>query len=229
MKRQLTILILLAINLTVFGQHNLGLKVNGGLSRISNSLIDVSNGTDKIQFALSGCSGIFYNLHLNDKSILEAELLFIQIEGRKHLEFDVTDGFGNKTGTATDDIFEYISYLGLPVYYGLKLNKWIINLGFQVSFTLTSSAREKGQAPSNGEIITWDNKFDELNIDSYDFGPRAGVIFNLNNRFAIEGTYYYGVNNILDNDAPNWLTWKVQQATVGLRYTFLTVTKNNKE
>lgn len=227
MKRQLTLLILLAINLAVFGQHNLGLKVNGGLSKISNTF-QISNGTNKIQFAPSGLSGIFCNLHLGDKSVLGAELLFIQIEGREHSEFDAIDVFGNKTGTITDDIYKHISYLGIPVYYGLKFNKMTINLGLLVSFTLASSGREKGRAPYNGEVLTWDNEFDELNIDSYDFGPRAGVIFNLNDRFAIEGAYYYGANNILDDDGPDW-TWRVQQATVGFRYTFLTTTKKEKE
>jgi len=217
----------MTINLTVFGQHNLGLKVNGGLSRISNSLI-MSNGTNKIQYALSGHGGIFYNLHIGNKSFFGVELLVIQIEGREHLESDATDKFGNKTGTITNDIYKHISYFGIPVYYGLKFNKLTINLGFQASFMLASSGREKGQAPYNGDVITWDNKFDELYIDNYDFGPRAGVTFNLTDKFAIEGTYYYGVNNILDNDESSPI-WRVQQATVGLRYTFLRTTKNEIE
>lgn len=226
MKRKLTILLLLSINITAFSQHNFGLKVNGGFSRISNS-VDPSNSTWTVQFAPSGHTGLFYNMQLENKSAIGAELLFVQIEGKEKLKMDLIDINGNNVGTITSDIYKHISYLCLPVYYGYKFNKLKINVGFQTSFALTSSGQEKGQATYNGDLTTWDNKIDELNIDRYDFGPRAGVIFNCTDKFAIEGTYYFGVNNILGNGSPSW-TWRVQQATVGLRYTFLKNTKIEK-
>lgn len=227
MKSKLTILLLLTINLTVCGQHNFGLKINGGLSRISNSL-NPSNSTGTVQFAPSGHAGFFYNLNLNNKSVIGAELLFMQIEGKEKLKMDLTDINGNNIGNSTSDLYKHISYLSLPICYGYKFNKLTINVGFQTSLVLTSSAREKGQATRNGAITTWDNKYKELNIDRYDFGPRAGVTYRLTKKFTIEGMYYFGANNILDNDVPNW-TWRVQQATVGLRYTFLTTTKTGKD
>lgn len=227
MKRKLTILLLLTINLTVFGQHNMGLKVNGGLSRISNSF-NPSNSTWTVQFAPSGNSGFFYNLQLKNKSVIGAELLFVQIVGKEKIKIDLIDINGNNVGISTGNLYKHISYLSLPICYGFKFNKLTINVGFQTSFVLISSAREKGQSTHNGDVTTWDNKFKELNIDSYDFGPRAGVTYNLTDKFAIEGTYYFGVNNICGNDELNW-TWRVQQATVGLRYTFLTTIKMGKK
>ncbi|MCK4642544.1 hypothetical protein KAU32_02785 [bacterium] len=67
------------------------------------------------------------------------------------------------------------------------------------------------------DILWWDNTFDKLNIDCFDFGVRIGLIFDLTDRFQIEGNYYYGVSNILKFDS--WV-WKNQQITIGLRYAF---------
>lgn len=221
MKRQLTLLTMLIINLTVFGQHNLGLKVNGGPSKISYHGFSTFT-TLKNQFALSGQGGLFYNLQLGNKAQFGAELLFIQIQGKGRTESDVTDPDGNPTGELQiANTWTHISYIGIPIYYGLKIKKLTLNLGFQVSFTLASGGREKVQVTDNGSIRTINRKFDKMNIDNYDFGPRAGVIFNLSDKFAIEGLYYYGINNILlGNNVPD-ITCRVQQATVGLRYTFM--------
>lgn len=224
--KNILLITLLATNLTVFGQHNFGLKANGGLSKISTNL---NSSISTIPFVPSGHGGLFYNLQLGDKSLLGAELLFIQIEGKERIETPEID-HGIPTGELIiNNFWRHISYIGLPIYYGLKIKKLTINLGFQASFTLTSFERKKGQAPYNGGIITWDNKYDKLYIDSYDFGPRAGLIFNLTDKFAIEGMYYYGINNILDNDITIDRTWRVQQVTVGFRYAFPTKTKNEKE
>lgn len=214
-------MILLTINLSVFGQHNFGLKTNGGLSKISNDL-NSDFTTQNIHFSPSGGGGLFYNWKFGDKSALGVELLFIQIEGKERIETAATDPYGSPRGEIIiHNLWRHVSYIGVPIYYGLKLKKLTINFGFQTSFTLTSSGRIKGQSSYNGTIRTWDDNISELNIDSFDFGPRAGIIFNLTDKFAVDGTYYYGVNNILGNDIGLDWTWKVQQVTVGLRYTFL--------
>lgn len=226
MKKKLSILLLLVINLSVFGQHNFGLKINGGLSRIPSTYgQSVSSWT--VHFAPSGAFGFFYNMQLNSKSVIGSELLFVQIEGKEKLKMDLIAN-GNNIGIGTGAFYKHISYLSLPIYYGYNFNKLTVNIGFLTSLLLNSSARDKGQVNVSGKITTWDRKLKELNIDRYDFGPRAGVTYNLTNKFAIEGMYYFGVNNILDNDLQNW-TWRVQQATVGLRYTFMTTKKVEKE
>ncbi len=229
MKRQLTVLmILLSINLTVFTQHNFGLKINGGFSKISNSFA-ASYPDWTIQFAPSGHCGLFYNLDLSDKSVIGAELLFTQIEGKEKLTIDFFDNKGNNVGYSTAKIYKHISYLSLPIYYGFKLKKLMINVGFQVSYVLTSSSRDKGQTTNNLGVTNWDNKLDDLNVPNYDFGPRAGVTFNLTDKLEIEGEYYYGVNNIMSYNVLKSYdgkpAWRVQQTTIGLKYTFYTTKK----
>lgn len=222
MKKQVTIFVLLIINFEVLGQHSLGLKINGGLSRISNSITPV-NSIQIPRFTLSGKAGFFYNMQLGSKSFLGAELLFNQIEGKEKFEFDFTDENGNNPGYATGTTYRHISYLSLPIYYGFKVNNLLINIGFQASLVLASSSRLKGLATTNDEATKLDNKF-ELHVDNLDFGPRLGIAFDLSDKFAIEGIYYYGVKNILSHPNP-LVVWRVQQVTLGLRYSFLTTTK----
>ena len=222
MKKQLILIILLTFSLHVFGQHNIGVKINGGVSKISNSLIS-SNSNLAVQFAPSGHGGLFYYLNLDDRSIIGAELLFMQIEGKDQFKINYFDLNGSGQGTET--IHKHISYLCFPIYYGFKFNKFTFNLGIQSSLVISSSNDVKWEVTFNGDVNTWDNKLSELNIDSYDFGPRAGIIFNLSDKFAIEGTYYFGVYNILDNGEQSQ-SWRVQQGTIGIRYNFLVVKKS---
>ncbi|MEO6169242.1 MAG: hypothetical protein ABIO46_04725, partial [Chitinophagales bacterium] len=73
-----------------------------------------------------------------------------------------------------------------------------------------------------------ENKY-QLNIDAFDFGPRAGLIFNLSDNFNIEATYYHGMNNILTNTLPDSWKWNVQQMTVGVRYKIFNREKRSSE
>ncbi|MBI4930217.1 MAG: PorT family protein [Bacteroidetes bacterium] len=215
MKRLFFILTSSTIYLTASGQHDIGLTANGGLSYLSTKLTS-SQTTQKFYFVPSGHGGLFYNFHLGDKSLLGTELLFIQIEGKERSQIPVTDQYGNPTGQfIVQDIRRHISYFGIPIYYGYKIKKLTINLGFQILFTLTSSGHSEYQSPI--PIIILPPISDKLNIDSYDYGARTALTYNLTNKFSIETTYYYGLHNIFKG-SPDWWIWKTQEVTVGLRY-----------
>ena len=222
MRRKLTIFFLLSLNLTVFGQYEIGLKLNFGLSRISkeSNIGDPTNAILNIKSALSGQGGIFYNLHLGDNLVFGSELLFIQIEGRDRLELDYTDVSLENIGHSTSDLYEHISYFGLPIYCGLTIKNMTLTAGFQLSYAFASSGRETYNSSIDGVIYSGEKVIDNLPIDKFDFGPKIGLVYNLNDKFAIEGIYYYGINNILRNqDDRNPFSHKIQQATIGLRYT----------
>jgi hypothetical protein len=222
MRRRLTIFFLLFLNLTVFGQHEIGLKLNFGLSKISkeSNIDDPTNAILNIKSALSGQGGVFYNLHLGNNLVFGSELLFIQIEGRDRLELDYTDVSLENIGHGTSDLYEHISYFGLPIYCGLTIKNISVTAGFQLSYAFASSGRETYNSNINGVIYSGEKVTDNLPIDKFDFGPRIGIMYNLNDKFAIEVVYYYGINNILENqDIENPFSHKIQQATIGLRYT----------
>ncbi len=200
-------------SLLSFSQHDFGVKVNGGVSKITSKFnSDIT--TQKFYFVPSGQAGFFYSFSIK-KSFIGAETLFSQIEGKERLSIPIVDNNGNSAGEDLDIVYRHISYLSLPIYYGFKFKKLIINLGIQSSLALASSGEERGQF--GGIVVS--NNFTKLNIDNYDFGIRAGIFVSLSKKFSLEVNYYYGINNILSNSVniPNW-SWKVQQATIGIRY-----------
>lgn len=218
MRKLITILTLLTIHMTAFGQQEIGLKVNGGLSYLSTKVLSTETKVDKIYLAPSGQGGLFYNRCFRDKFLLGAELLYLQIEGKQYVEIPAS-GYNPTEIMVTNNIWRHISYLGIPIYIGYKLKKFNFNLGFQIGITLMSSGRVKGQAPG---IPSWDNKSDNLGVDNYDYGARAGINFKLSDKFSIETNYYYGINNILKDQTGN-LKWNVQQMTIGLRYSLFPI------
>ena len=131
------------------------------------------------------------------------------------------DSNGNPTGEiGTDELLRHISYLSLPVYYSIKIKKMKFNVGLQTSISMVSSGEEKGQAPYNGTNVYFENSYKKLNIDSYDFGPKLGIVIDIWKGISGEINYYYGVNNILANNVnvSGWV-WKVRQVMVGVKYT----------
>ncbi len=226
MRQLFTILTLLIINVTVFGQYDIGLKANGGLSKISDSFT-APNTTTTVRFAPSGQFGFFYNLFISKKSIIGAELLFSQINGRKHENFPLHDSLGNPIYVSlVHNYYRHISYIGLPIQYGLKLRKLTINIGLQASFSFVNKERDEFYASyPKSTSHTTSNTYSKLYIDNYDFGARAGMVFNFTKKFAIDATYYYGINNIYKN---NDYIWTVQQMTIGLQYKFFTTGQTNE-
>ena len=208
----IVMILMLFLNIypVAFVQHSFGVKINPGMSKISSSFSDT-------KFTFSGNAGIYYSAKIYDRSVFGAELLFLQIEGLELTEFEGTLANGDPSGIIyTSEVWRHISYIGLPIYYGIKFKRLMINIGFQTSVALFSGARD---LLYTGDEVLWDNESDKLNIDWLDFGVRIGLIFDLTDRFQIEGNYYYGVSNILKFDAR---AWKNQQITIGLRYTLFT-------
>lgn len=229
MKELLILLLLLSFSSTASGQHELGLKVNAGISRITSSINSTSvdsYSTSVVQNAPSAQVGVFYNFQIGHQSTFGAELLFNRVLGK---EETMTELFINReiVGMSTTDLDKRISYLSLPIYYEHRFHKLGFNVGFQVSVALSSSGREKGQATISGDVTTWDNNFDELNIDLYDYGPRAGILYKISDKLSIEGTCYYGLNNILASERPI-SNWQVRKVNLGIRYTLKERGENEK-
>lgn len=211
--------IFIAFNLSTFGQHQYGIKVSAGLSRITNSE-ESPNITSSTPYVPSGQSGLYYNRILSKKSSLGAELLFSQIEGKEKWEIELIDVEGKNVGHATDLFYRHISYLSLPVYYGFNIKKLTINVGFQISRVLASSGREKNDAIINEdhqEQYSYDRKIDHVNITNFDLGAKAGILYHFSDMLAVEGTYYYSIGNI-DSRVPKIGELKIEQMTVGVRY-----------
>lgn len=215
MRIHVIILAYLLINISAFGQNNFGLKANGGISKIHTSygkFLD-ENGSpigiyQKKLYAPSGQFGLFYEVNLGKHSLFCSELLYVQIRGKENLSIHGIES----------EIDRQISYIGIPFYYGYKIQKFTINIGFQLNLTLNSGGQEKDKTTDSfGNTVIYTTSFDKLNIDNYDYGVKTGITYKLFSKLSIEGLYYYGLNNILAEKINNW-KWSNEQATLGLKY-----------
>ena len=230
----------LFFNLSVIAQSSFGIKINGGVSQISDKIYDAYLEKHTNYFKPSGQIGVFYNLPIRAYEVFGIELLFTQIESKEQIADTFGTAYTNYPNGAsplisTNTISKHISYLSLPIHYGINVKKFTFNLGMQLSVRLLSSAQEVIQdsytnnASGYGFALipsTTTYNYKRLIIKDVDFGETLGIIYHLTKKFAIEGNYYYyyGLINIYPNNRRT-TQWKTQQMTLGLRYTFLTLKK----
>ncbi len=217
--RILIILILFLFYQSTFAQHKFGFTLNPGISKFTNSY-DASNADEKSVFRFSGNAGLFYQYHTN-KLLFGTDLLFVQIEGKDIIEMDLIDANGNNVGHSTDFIYRHHSYIGMPLYCGYKTKKLSIQIGFQFMYVFTGSSLEKGNATYNGDYYTWENKYDEISVQEFDYGLIGGIGYILNDKININFRYYYGFKNIFNGYSQLDWVWKNQQLTLGLNYSIL--------
>lgn len=218
----LFILFIFLIQTISFSQQKLGIKAGIGFSRLStnhntNSIYvgNYSEISDEIK--LSGQLGFYYSYDFNNKYYLGSELLFMQIETEQKIKYyQNSNPLDNLTSinnyTVNDE--QNISYIGLPIYIGVNLNKMKIDLGIQVNYLIGSKGKTVGEGTNYGQGITYDN----LNIKNLDYGPRIGASVNLTQNIWIEGNYYYGMKNINKTYDKKW---KVRQFTISLKFDFI--------
>ena len=220
MTRKILLTILIFTELSMFSQKNIGVKISGGISKITKEYGSFEH--DHVDhFSFSGQMGIFGDISLGKRSNLTTELSLTQIEGKETSESNLYVDPLFVTGQVSVQYYSHITYLALPLYYGFKINKLTINGGFQGAIKLLSSGLEKGNGIMDGESYNW-TKEEDLYIDRFDFGLRMGFVYDLNSHISIEGIYYKGMNNLnRENDFD--FTSKIQQVTLGLRYRIKTI------
>ena len=227
MKNILLVLVLLNFYSAIYGQHTFGVKLDGGISNIS---IKTTNGQSLkhifyVQPSFNG--GIYYSIKTHKKLTLGIEALFTQINGKEYLGIPLTDNNNVPTGQySSDTIWRHISYIGIPIYFGYCYKKFNFNIGIQTNIRVGGKGREIGSVPSNGDTLTWDNKFTNFNgYDKLDFGIRAGVVFDIYRRFGLEGVYFYGLNNNLKGSITSNWKMKNRQLLIGIRYKCFTLNR----
>ena len=211
MKISSILIIFLTFCLKSFGQREVGLKCNIGASRVLawNSW---KIQPQKFPIIASGQFGFFYLKTIKSRSILGVELLLTQIEGKEKYRY--------KDGETFVTYRDY-SYLGIPIYYGYKINKANINLGFQFNYLVRGIERIRGNGIDlQGIPYSYEINGILPNIKRYDFGLRVGGNYYLNNRLELGTNFYFGLSNIWKDPKIHPGNWKVRQLTIGLMYKF---------
>lgn len=220
MKIYLTILIAGSLCISSYGQR-VGLKLNVGLSKIPETL-ELSAGTNHSKIGFSGTAGIFLKFKTTSKSFVQSEILLIHAAGEERSETGISDNNGTKILELKASSKKQISYVGIPLFYGIQKNKTAISVGFQIACALNSSGSIESQRTEYGITMQHTYKQSELDIKKFDYGPRLGLMYEVSNKVSLEGLYYHGLPNILDSNTND--TGKVRQLTIGLQYTLLQTT-----
>ena len=207
--------LIVLINTPNFCQSDFGLKINAGISNIKLNNQSV-NSVRSPRIGYSGQLGVYSTFSIGRKSYLGTEALYIIINGGERLRIESTDAQGIFTGDfIISDVKRSLSYIGIPLYYGLNFDKWSFNIGVRASLLLASSGSEKGEVPlPNGEVTTFSNETDMLNIDSFDFGLRFGMNYKISDIGFIEGNFFHGIKDLQETK----ILRKTYQATLGLKY-----------
>lgn len=211
----LTLLFVMIINFTILGQHNVGLKVSLGVSKTFTTTQESPVSYDS-KLMLSGSAGMFYTYNFNNKSTFIAELLFTQISGNEKTEsaLYVSQSTNIPLVVANYTIYKHISYLSLPLSYGIKINKTTFSLGAQISRIVASKGKLEGQSNSSGSITNLNNNQYDLGLNNYDWGPKIGLFHDLRKNTMLEVNYYYGMNHKDKNTTKG----SNQQMTIGIRH-----------
>lgn len=211
-----TLLGFLILSSTIWGQWEYGVKGGLGVSKITNEIEELSINP-KTYFVVSGQIGVYSLIQSTSNLYFGAELLINQIEGKERSLMKFYDNNDIYTGFSKMEYQTHLTYLSLPVYVGINLSKFTLNAGFQLGLSVLSSEQVKGIINLEGIEMTFDETNHHLNFDKYDFGPRVGITFSIDERLSLEGTYYRGINNLV-KDNPESFSTAVQQAIVGVRY-----------
>lgn len=201
-----------------FSQIEIGGRINIGASEISNNFSD-TDVEHNVEYGPSFLIGAYLDKTLKNNTSLSAELILQYFSGSENSITIFYDGNGERVGNRNGQDSKHITYLSLPLYYGIKMGFLTVNAGAQVGVVIGSGGRSTANGFNGGTPIFYNNPLDKLLIDKLTFGPRLGFLMKISETVAIDGNYYYGLNNIANSEIP-W-EWKVQQFSFGIRYQFL--------
>lgn len=195
-------------------QHQVGFKLAGSASKIVYDFNDI-DGEYSSSFCRTFETGFYYNYHFKN-SLIGAELDYFLIKGK-----EMYRGINS-----LDSNFTRISYVAVPIYYGIKIKKITIYAGAVIAFNLYSEQASKGHYhasyPGGGpsDDFNWNHGYNHIKLDLLDYGLRTGIVYNVNRWLGIEGSYYYGLNSIYLNTTSGVSSWRNQQISLGVRFTF---------
>jgi len=210
MKRNIITIILIFWAFQTFSQHNWGIRLNGGISKI----YPIENTQISSEILLSGSFGIVYNYQLYN-NFIGVDFIVNQINGDNSSSFTIRDSNYNKRIQQINGKAQ-LTYFTIPMYFGLKIDNLsvIINISisrlFHQSNILNSEIYDTQNNLLSSKVVNDENIFENNNTT-------VGLTFtyNFTDRLAAEINYNHGLSNIVDYSKLNWTT---QQATIGLRY-----------
>lgn len=202
MKKILLALPFLLISVYSFGQLSLGVKA--GLNVNDIAIKDPPpGGDDGIEATIGFHVGVYGKIAISKKFSFIPELQFSQ-RGYKFPLITSSDSRVN------------MNYLELPLLLSYAPVEFLnIDLGSTIAYKISTVLKSDGMSRKMGD------DFDE----DLDIGITGGLRFNVSEKIAIIGRYYYGVSSLFElhlrddyNNALGRITARNRNVQVGLSY-----------
>jgi hypothetical protein len=217
LKLRILLLCLLLGAATLPAQLSCGLKGGLGMSRIT--VYFRSELTQVIVFPSASASlGFYGQLDLGKRFSLRSEVLASLITDHYRSKTFSTDANGTPTTEfSVAHIWRNVSYLSVPLMVGFKVDRLDLFVGAQASVALNSWGRASGRIPLGDSTVPFETRYPTMNVQPFDFGPKAAAAYSLSDRFSLEMSYYHGLMAI--QEAPNFpWPFRVRQLLLGLNW-----------
>lgn len=216
-----SLIVLLALGTLAQGQHDLGLRLNGGISRIN---ISESTAAEKTQdnWRPSVSGGLYYTYSPPIKnSRVTAQLSFSQINGTQ-VQSGMVDYNGVDEVEGRSTFKRQLSFADLSLSAGFVCGLLTVDLGLQAAYTISAKEDVTQELTFVAEDSTssFGSNDRTLDVVQLDYGLRLAIAYQIKDQFFLEGTYYNGLKNLKDLNNAGDALWTAQRFGVGIRYTF---------
>ena len=186
---------------------------------LGTSFITVTSEDDThIESGVSGNAGLVWTHHYEGISFFRMEF-GVSIINSKYIQGSVPylDDDGNVERIGSVTVKKRLSYLIVPMYYGVELGKFSLAAGFQAGMLMGG---DEGVDSDDGPYDP-DYAFCYLGSNTFDYGLRFILAWKLSHKLHLEGSYYHGLNNVTSGSCKDKNEeWKLAQLAFGIRYSF---------
>lgn len=210
--QSLSLVICLCLITNICSAFSFGVKASRGISRIEVGILtdDADSYELKSAWRPSGNLGFSIDWNIKDKSAINLDLLFNQIEGELETNYSETEYISSYS-----NINFHFSYISIPIYFEYSFNSFEVGIGVQNSLLVKSKAEARYEITYNTAKEFFSSESEDYRLFSFDFGPKILLSYNFSERFTLNADFYYGWNQ--EREA-NEIRANAQQLLVGVNY-----------
>lgn len=198
------LLVFVVIPVSGFSQvFSLGIIGKGGISQViySSNLENTPGITVNSEYRIAYNGGIFAKYRISNSSSIGAELLFTQQNGLIRHNTDMLDTINGIHIIGTEKDYLHVSYLSLPLYYTLSGANISAHLGVQGNWSIQEGGKTVSDFTLNGLPEHSEVTYDTLGFKNFDFGPVAGIRYNITEKLFAGLDYYLGLLNLVKDES----------------------------
>lgn len=185
-------------------KFSLGPSAKAGISQVLFNKTDTVVGhsiSNKLSFSLQ--AGAFAEYKFAKRFGAGLELLYWWQNGKVEDEFTYTDIISGKPVSEVDVYRAHLSYFAIPVFFHYYMQDVVLMLGAQSGFEFGEAATIQVTTSTDGVTEKFDETDFDSNLEDFDVGIKAGVLYKISDQVTAGLEYYNGrVNLSQNNDLP---------------------------